>query len=81
MVRKVDATAPAPPKAETRVNPSEEQPAQALESIPKDEPDRSEPRIFNPEFLKRYTFMLATAPSRIEVMLERMNPTNASAGR
>jgi hypothetical protein len=81
--RNVDAVRPRPPKVETRRKPTEEQLAQVLEIMLSVEPEKSEPVVtFKfPECFTIYKFILITIPIRSAVIVERINPTNASSGR
>jgi len=69
--RKLDAVTPAPPKAETRRKPSEEQLAHVLESTLRVDPDKIDLMlVFKPlECLSTYIFILTTIPKRVEVIV------------
>ncbi len=73
MVRKADTVTPAPPKADIRTKPSEEQLAHVLESTLRDEPENKDDTLTFSFFecLRSYTFMLTTMPIRIDVIFER----------
>ena len=83
MVRNVDAATPNPPKVDISRDPSEEQPAQALETTLSDEPEKSDLiPLFKPlKCLMTYRFMLITAPARTAVIFDTINPPTESSGR
>ena len=73
---------PAAPNVDTSKNPSEEQLAHVLESMPSEDPEKNEVAfIFIFEFLNMYMFIPTTIPNNMEVMVARINPTTASSGR
>jgi hypothetical protein len=61
--------------------PVEEQLAQALDAIPKIEPDNNDLSNLSFEFLITYTFMVTNIPISIEDIFVRTNPAIASSGR
>jgi hypothetical protein len=61
--------------------PVEEQLAQALDAIPKIEPDNNDLSNLSFEFLITYTFMATNIPISIEVIFVITNPAIASSGR
>lgn len=61
--------------------PSEEQLAQALEAIPRIEPDNNDLSSFIFEFRITCTFIATSIPISIEVIFVRINPGIASSGR
>ena len=61
--------------------PIEEQVAQALDAIPKIEPDNNDLSSFIFEFRITYTFIATNIPINMEVIFVKMNPTIASSGR
>ena len=61
--------------------PIEEQLAQALDTIPKIEPDNNDLSNMSFEFLITYTFMATNIPISIQVIFARTNPAIASSGR
>jgi hypothetical protein len=81
--RNADAVIPIPPNVDTRRKPIDEQLAHMLEIMLRVEPEKSEPMVtfkFR-EYFNTYTFVLTTIPIRIAVIVERINPSNASSGR
>jgi hypothetical protein len=83
LVRKADTVTPAPPKADIRIKPMEEQLAQVLESTLRVEPENRDDKLTFSFFecLSTYTFMLTTKPMRIDVIFERTKPATASPGK
>ena len=79
----VVAARPAPPSVDTSVNPSEEQPAHALESVASEVPDSSEPA---PSFLparklvSANAFIPATMPRNAAVAVEITKLATESGG-
>ncbi len=71
---------PNPPNVDITRKPIEEQLAQALEAIPRNEPDNNDLSNFSFEFLIAYTFMPINIPINTEVMFVIMNPATASSG-
>jgi len=72
---------PNPPKIDITRKPIEEQLAQALEAIPRIEPNNNDLSNFIFEFLIMYTFMATSIPINTEVMFVITNPTTASSGK
>jgi len=72
-----------PPKVETSSNPADEQLTHVLEKTPMAEPENSDAVLgLKPlACLNRYRFILITIPNRIDIIVERMNPTTASLGK
>ena len=81
MVKKSVATMPNPPKVEIRRNPTEEQLAQALQAIPRIEPENNDLSNLIFVFLITYTFIAANIPINAEVIFVIMKPVTASSGR
>jgi hypothetical protein len=71
---------PNPPNVDITRKPIEEQLAQALEAIPRIEPDNNDLSNFSFEFLITYTFMATNIPIKTEVMFGITNPGAASSG-
>ncbi len=74
------AIMPAPPSVEIIRNPIDEQLAQALDAIPKTEPDSNDLSNLNLEFLIMYIFIDITIPKRAALMFVITNPICASSG-
>ena len=72
---------PNPPNVEIRRNPIEEQLAQALEAIPKIEPENNDLSNLTFVFLITYTFIAINTPINAEVVFVIMNLVTASSGR
>ena len=72
---------PNPPNVVMTRKPIEEQLAQALDAIPRIEPENSDLSNLSFEFLITYTFMATNMPINTDVMFVRMNPAVASSGR
>lgn len=72
---------PNPPSVDIIRNPIEEQLAQALEAMPRIEPENNDLSNFIFEFLITYTFMATKIPINTEVTFVIMNPVTASSGR
>jgi hypothetical protein len=72
---------PSPPNVEIRRNPIEEQLAQALEVIPKIEPENKDLSNLIFAFLTTYTFIATNIPINTEVIFVIMNPDTASSGK
>ena len=64
------AAAPATPNVVAKKNPADVQPAHALDATLSAEPENNDAPIFTFEFLKMYTFMLSTTPSKTDVTIE-----------
>jgi hypothetical protein len=82
--RKVDAVIPTPlPNVETRRKPSEQQLAHVLEITLRVDPEKNEPTLIfkSLECFNIYTFILTTIPKSTAVIVERINPNNASSGK
>ena len=81
MVRKDDASTPAPPKEDMTVNPSEVQP-HAEVAVAMKEPESHVPFSLNLILidLNAYTFMLMTMPSTKVIAVERARLAYASGG-
>ena len=71
---------PNPPNADIKRKPIEEQLVQALEAIPRIEPDSNDLSNFSFEFLITYTFMATNIAIKTEVMFVITNPVTASSG-
>ncbi len=71
------------PKVETNSSPTDEQLTHVLEITPMAEPEKSDAVLIlkRLECLNRYRFILTTIPSRVDIIVERMNPTTASSGK
>jgi hypothetical protein len=53
-----------------------------LEMTPMAEPENNEAVLLKPlACLNRYKFILTTIPNRIDIIVERINPTTASSGK
>lgn len=72
---------PKPPNVDITRKPIEEQLAQALEAIPRIEPENIDLSNLSFEFLITYTFMATNIAINTEVMFVRTNPFTASSGR
>jgi hypothetical protein len=72
---------PNPPNVVMTRKPIEEQLAQALDAIPRIEPENSDLSNLSFEFLITYTFMATNMPINTDVMFVRINPAIASSGR
>lgn len=71
---------PTPPNVEIIKNPIDEQLAQALETIPKTDPESNDLSSLNFEFFIAYTFIEITIAKRIALKLAIINPVSASSG-
>ena len=80
-MRKSVASMPKPPNVDMTRKPIEEQLTQALEPIPRIDPENVDLSNFSFEFLITYTFIATKIPINTEVMFVTMNPTTASSGR
>ena len=65
---------PKPPNVDIIRNPIEEQLAQALEAMPRIEPENNDLSNFMFEFLITYTFMATSIPINTEVMFVITKP-------
>ena len=74
------AIIPAPPNAEIIRNPTDEQLAHVLETIPKREPESNDLSNLRSAFLITYTFIEITIAKRVALVLVIMNPSIASSG-
>ena len=72
---------PNPPSVDIMRKPIEEQLAQALEAMPRIEPENNDLSNFIFEFMITYTFMATSIPINTEVMFVITNPVIASSGR
>ena len=72
---------PNPPNVEIRRNPIEEQLAQALEAIPKIDPENNDLSNLTFVFTTTYTFIATSIPINAEVIFVIMNPVTASPGK
>ena len=80
MVRNPVAIIPAPPKVEIIKNPTDEQLAHVLDTIPKREPESNDLSNLRSAFLSTYTFIGNTIAKRIALVFVIMNPSIASSG-
>ena len=78
--RKLETATPATPKVLARKNPTDEQLAQTLDTVPNVEPERNGAFLIFTPAKKRKTFMLITTPASDAVRIDNIKPAKASAG-